>query len=136
MKTRLSPFGATLIMPGCAVASRAEIHADRPVEGQTALLQPDHVVDEVPYLFQAVRAQQERGRSRAFADHPVEDLARGRVQARGRLVENEQRRLRRQRQGDEQLLLHAARERAERLAGNGIDVQAQPRRQLRHPATR
>lgn len=53
MKTRLSPFGATLIMPGCAVASRAEPR--KLAASDTARATFEHFVDLL-YRRRQVRA--------------------------------------------------------------------------------
>ena len=94
-------------------AAREE-RVGRAVVGDAALVEQQHVAHERADLVEPVRAEHQGRRLRQRLEELEEALARARVETAGRLVEDQQRRVGRQRERDQQLLLHAARERAER----------------------
>lgn len=84
MKTRLSPFGATLIMPGCAVASRAEPRKLAASDSARATF--EHFVDLL-YRRRQVRAAFETCVvAHGFTDH-AGDHGIGRARAMAHLCE-------------------------------------------------
>jgi hypothetical protein len=117
---------------GAAAGGQRGLAGHRLVEHHLAQVQLDHPVDQRRHLVDAVAADQHGAALGSFGQQFEEDAARLRVEVGRRLVHHQHARVAAERDGDQQLLLHAARQAVEGSREDRTDLQPQPCGDLVH----